>query len=173
MKKTLSAAVVAAGLSAGGASAQDLMLRDQAAITQAITAIAAGADRHDWPRVRAALSDTVTLDYTSLWGGEPTTQEADAVVAEWAGFLPGFDVTQHLVTNHTVALVSETAATAQADFQATHRTGDDLWVLGGRYDYDLLKTGDRWTVSSISMTALWETGDRGLVAVAAGRMEAN
>ena len=116
MKRTLSAAVVAAGFSAGGASAQDLMLHDQAAITQAITAIAAGADRHDWSRVRAALSDTVTLDYTSLWGGEPTTQEADAVVAEWAGFRPGVDVTQHLATNNTTAMLTEATATAQADF---------------------------------------------------------
>ena len=61
------------------------------------------------------------------------------------------------------------AAVAEADFTATHRIGDDLWTLGGRYTYELTNTGDRWRVTSLTMTALWETGDRGLVATAGQR----
>ena len=40
-------------------------------ISRSITDIAAGADRHDWKRVRGAFADNVTVDYTSLWGGSP------------------------------------------------------------------------------------------------------
>ncbi|EBA12065.1 nuclear transport factor 2 family protein [Roseobacter sp. CCS2] len=145
---------------------------DRNDIIAPITAIAAGADRHDWDRVRAAFADEVTLDYTSLWGGDPATQTADAVVEQWSGFLPGFETTHHMVTNHTVTSASDVSATVEADFTATHRIGDDLWVLGGRYDYDLIEVNGDWKVSSMTMTALWETGDRGLVGQAAERAAA-
>ncbi len=146
----------------------------QADISTAITDIAAGADRHDWTRVRGAFADTVTTDYTSLWGGGPVTQPAYELVAGWSAFLPGFDATHHMVTNHTITSLSDTSATAQADFTATHRLDDDLWVLGGRYDYELAKSDGRWVVTSMTMTGIWESGDRGLVALAGQRAaEAN
>ncbi len=146
----------------------------QADISNAITDIAAGADRHDWPRVRSAFADTVTTDYTSLWGGDPVTQPADELVAGWSAFLPGFDSTHHMVANHSINSLTDTSAKAQADFIATHLLDDGLWVLGGRYDYELEKSEDRWVVTSMTMTAVWETGDRGLVAIAGQRAaEAN
>ena len=129
-------------------------------IVKTITSIAAGADRHDWGRVRSAMADEITTDYTSLFGGEPVTQPADALVKSWAGFLPGFDSTHHMVTNHTVTSAAAGTATAEADFTATHRIGDALWVLGGRYSYRLSKSDSGWIVTSLSMHALWETGDR-------------
>eukprot|EP00903_Cladosiphon_okamuranus_P000899 g897.t1 len=144
-------------------------MADQTEITATLTDIAAGADRHDWPRVREAFADTVTTDYTSLWGGDPVTQPADELVAGWSAFLPGFDSTHHMVTNHTVTSETGTSATAEADFTATHRIGDGLWTLGGRYSYELVRSDDRWKVTSMTMTALWETGDRGLVATAGER----
>ncbi len=163
MKRSLIAMLAAITMIGGPA------LADQTDITRTLTDIAAGADRHDWTRVRDAFADHVTIDYTSLWGGDPATQPADELVAGWAAFLPGFDSTHHMVTNHAITSVSEIAATAQADFTATHRLDDGLWVLGGRYDYALEKTGDRWVVTTMTMTALWETGDRGLVALAGER----
>ncbi|MDE0033342.1 MAG: nuclear transport factor 2 family protein [Deltaproteobacteria bacterium] len=129
-------------------------------IVKTITSIAAGADRHDWGRVRSAMSDEITTDYTSLFGGEPVTQPADDLVKSWAGFLPGFDSTHHMVTNHTVTSAAADTATAEADFTATHRIGDALWVLGGRYSYRLSRSDAGWIVTSMSMHALWETGDR-------------
>lgn len=163
MVRTLMAAAVAATLMSGVAFA------DQTRISLAITDIAAGADRHDWDRVRGAFSDTVTTDYTSLWGGKPVTQTADELVAGWANFLPGFDTTHHMVTNHAVTYTDASTARAEADFTATHRIGNELWVLGGRYSYKLKQTKGRWLVTDMKMTALWETGDRGLTAKAAER----
>ena len=138
-------------------------------ISRSITDIAAGADRHDWMRVRAAFADEVTVDYSSLWGGSAATQTSDELVAGWSAFLPGFDGTHHMVTNHTVSALTNDTATAQADFTATHRIDDQLWTLGGRYTYELEQAGNRWVVTSLTMTALWETGDRGLVALAGER----
>ncbi|MDA4848437.1 nuclear transport factor 2 family protein [Hoeflea poritis] len=156
---TAAAATIVAGVA----------LADQAEISRSITDIAAGADRHDWSRVRDAFDETVTTDYTSLWGGDPVTQPADELVAGWSGFLPGFDRTHHMVTNHTITSIDDDNATAEADFTATHRIDDKLWTLGGRYSYELKQTEDRWLVTSMTMTALWETGDRGLVGIAGER----
>ncbi len=147
-------------------------MADQTEITRTLTDIAAGADRHEWTRVRAAFADTVTTDYTGLWGGDPVTQLADELVAGWAAFLPGFEITHHMVTNHTVTETTDTAAKAEADLTATHRIEDGFWVLGGRYSYDLVKDGDRWKVTSMTMTPLWETGDRALVGLAGERAAA-
>ncbi|MEM9626167.1 MAG: nuclear transport factor 2 family protein [Pseudomonadota bacterium] len=163
------AATIAAATLLGGAA-----MADQAEISRSITDIAAGADRHDWERVRSAFADTVTTDYTSLWGGDPVTQPADELVAGWSSFLPGFDVTHHMVANHAITSIGDATATAEADFTATHRIDDQLWTLGGRYSYELAQSGERWLVTSMTMTALWETGDRGLVAMAGARAaEAN
>ncbi|MFQ6549374.1 nuclear transport factor 2 family protein [Aestuariibius sp. 2305UL40-4] len=163
MKHTLFPTLAAATLIGGGAMA------DPAEITRSITDIAAGADRGDWGRVRSAFAETVTTDYTSLWGGDPATQPADELVGGWSSFLPGFDNTHHMVTNHTITPVGDTFAIAEADFTATHRIDDDLWTLGGRYTYELEQSGNRWLVTSMTMTALWETGDRGLVGLAGER----
>ncbi|MEX0287023.1 MAG: nuclear transport factor 2 family protein [Paracoccaceae bacterium] len=167
MTKRFAAALVAATTLSAPAMA------DMVEISRTITDIAAGADRHDWARVRDAFSDSVTVDYTSLWGGEPATQAADDLVAGWQGFLPGFDMTHHMVTNHTVVSQDGDSALVQAEFTATHRVDDMLWTLGGRYTYEMKPAESRWRVTSLTMTALWETGDRGIVAIASERAAAN
>ena len=136
------------------------------------TDIAAGADRHEWDRVRSAMTDEVTTDYTRLFGDEPVTQPADELVKGWANFLPGFETTQHMITNQAVKSVEGDRASAESDVLVTHRIGENFWVLGARYSYELRKVDSNWLVSSMSITPLWETGDRGLVQQAAERSAA-
>lgn len=163
MTRMFFAALSAATLIGGAAMA------DQVEITRSITDIAAGADRQDWTRVRGAFADEVTTDYTSLWGGDPLAQSADDLVAGWAAYLPGYDITHHMVTNHAVTKIEGTTAKAEADFTATHRIDEVLWTLGGRYSFELVQSDDRWLVTSMTMIALWETGDRALVTLAGER----
>jgi hypothetical protein len=54
-------------------------------------------DRRHWVAVRAALTDEVDTDYSSLFGGTPERIPADDLVARWQSLLPGFDATQHLI----------------------------------------------------------------------------
>ncbi|WP_454853482.1 nuclear transport factor 2 family protein [Rhizobium binxianense] len=145
------------------AKAEGIGPDDRAAIIDTITDIAAGADRHQWDRVRGAFAETVTLDYTSLWGGEPATLPAGEIVAQWSGFLPGFDETLHLISNHAIAGSGEATATAEADFQAFHRIGRDVWSLMGHYRYELARVDGAWKVKRLTMRHSFETGDRGLV----------
>ncbi|WP_126976156.1 nuclear transport factor 2 family protein [Frigidibacter oleivorans] len=142
--------------------AQPIPAEDRFAMIDAVTAIAAGADRHDWHRVLTAFDEVVTLDYTSLWGGEPTTQNAEEVVTQWRAFLPGFDQTLHLVANHTVMAFDGRSAVMEADFQASHRIGAEQWVISGHYEYGLVKSDGRWRVSSLKMQWTHEFGDREL-----------
>jgi hypothetical protein len=168
--KFLAITVAIGGLLAGSAAhAETISLDDRAAIIDTITDIAAGADRQQWDRVRGAFANSVTLDYTSLWGGEPTVRRAEEIVAQWSGFLPGFDETLHLVTNHAIVGSTGSTAIAEADFQAIHRIDRDMWVLMGHYRYDLAKVEGIWKVSRMVMTYTHETGDRSLVEKAAAR----
>ncbi|WP_367117758.1 nuclear transport factor 2 family protein [Mesorhizobium sp.] len=57
------------------------------------------ADLREWNRVRSYFAARVTTDYTSLFGGEAATSDRDALIAQWQDLLPGFDATQHLITN--------------------------------------------------------------------------
>jgi len=50
--------------------------RDRVAITDVVTAIARGADLHQWDAVRAAFAARVRLDY-----GEPDDLAPDAIIA--------------------------------------------------------------------------------------------
>jgi hypothetical protein len=151
------------------AKAEGIGPDDRTAIIDTITDIAAGADRHQWERVRGAFAETVTLDYTSLWGGEPQRLPAGEIVAQWSGFLPGFDETLHLISNHAIAGSGEASATAEADFQAFHRIGREVWSLMGHYHYELARIGGAWKVTRLTMRHSFETGDRGLVNRAAER----
>lgn len=169
MKTLALISAVGAVLACPAARAETISLDDRMAIITTITDIAAGADRHQWDRVRGAFADRVTLDYTSLWGGEASTQSADEVVTQWSGFLPGFDKTLHLVTNHTILEGTGTTAVAEADFQAVHSIDHNMWILMGHYRYDLTKVDGAWKVSRLVMTHTHESGDRGLASQAAER----
>ncbi len=57
----------------------------------------------------------------------------------------------HLVTNHTIVAADEDSATAEADFQAAHRIGTDMWVLMGHYRYELVKVAGDWKVQAMTM----------------------
>ena len=50
-------------------------------------------DDRAWPAVRARLTDEVSSDYTSLFGGAPERLTGDALMTRWQGLLPGFDGT--------------------------------------------------------------------------------
>lgn len=170
--KTLLLAAAMIATENSGANAEPLSVEDRVAIIDTITDVAAGADRHQWERVRNALSSEVTLDYTSLWGGSPTTQSGADIVAQWSGFLPGFDQTLHLVTNHAIVESGQDKAVAEADFQASHRIGQDLWVLLGHYRYQLAKQDGDWKITGLTMVYTHEWGDRDLVRRAGERNSA-
>ncbi|NKY89745.1 nuclear transport factor 2 family protein [Nocardia veterana] len=140
------------------------------AVAETCTRMAVHADRREWELLRGLFADKVVLDYTSLNGGEPAQLTPQEIVDAWAAALGGYDATQHLVGNQLVQLDGDRAV-CTASFQATHRLsvahGSGLWTLGGDYRWELARTGTRWLIISVTMTATWGHGNQDLPARAA------
>lgn len=140
-------------------------------IAETCTRMAVHADRREWALLRGLFADKVLLDYTSLNGGDPVRLTPQEIVDAWSATLGGFDATQHLIANHLVQVAGD-GAVCTASFQATHRLatshGAPLWTLGGDYRWELARTGGRWLITAVVMTATWGDGNRDLPAQAAG-----
>lgn len=139
-------------------------------IIETCTRMAWHADQREWARLEAVFADEVTLDYTSLNGGDPAVLTPAQIIEAWSATLGGFDATQHLITNHLVDIDGDSAVCTAA-FQATHRLanphGSPLWTLGGTYRFGLVRTGGGWRIASVVMTATWADGNQNLPALAA------
>jgi hypothetical protein len=131
---------------------------DRLDVIDTCTRMAWHADQREWSRLAEVFADEVTLDYTSLNGGEPATLAPGQIVAAWKDALGAFQATQHLLGNHLVTLDGDSAV-CTASFQATHRKTDDiLWTLGGTYRFDLVRTAAGWRIGGVVMTAVWSDG---------------
>ncbi|MFD0688206.1 nuclear transport factor 2 family protein [Actinomadura fibrosa] len=139
-------------------------------ITDTCTRMGWHTDQREWDRLEALFADRVTLDYTSLNGGEPAVLTPREIVGAWSGTLGNLDATQHMITNHLVEADGDRAV-CTASFQATHKLanaeGPELWTLGGTYRFDLLRTAEGWRISGVVMTAVWADGNQDLLAIAA------
>ncbi|MFJ4776303.1 nuclear transport factor 2 family protein [Streptomyces sp. NPDC088762] len=118
------------------------------------------ADQRQWEALAGVFADEVTLDYTSLNGGEPVTLTPAQIVEGWRTGLGAYSATQHLLGNHLVSVDGEDAV-CTATFQATHLKGNgSLWTLGGTYRIDLTRSRDAWLITGVVMTAVWSAGER-------------
>ncbi|TIT20008.1 MAG: nuclear transport factor 2 family protein [Mesorhizobium sp.] len=168
----VSAAMISAvSAPASSASGDALTVEDRIAIAEAVAGIGLYADLREWNRVRSYFAARVTTDYTSLFGGEATTSDRDALIALWQGLLPGFDATQHLITNITVEGAGNDAV-ARSHVRATHWIGGRFWTVGGSYLHRLVRTPEGWRVNAIAIHRLYEEGDRAVLAAGADRAKA-
>ena len=130
------------------------------------------ADRREWDSLNDVLAPRVRLDYTSLNGGEAATVERGDITAAWRNGLGGLTATQHLVSNHLVAIDGD-QATCTAAFQATHvlanPLGEPTWTLGGHYRFELTLTSVGWRIAAVTMTADWATGNQQIMTLAVAR----
>jgi hypothetical protein len=127
-------------------------------------------DDHQWSRVEAALDETVSRDYTSLFGGKPDAIAGSALVAEWREMLTGLDSHQHL-TGPAVVDFDREGAPAAVHVVGTHVLEGDPgspWVVGGTYRFGLHRREGRWRIAAIKLDTRWQTGDAAILGRAAG-----
>ncbi|OIJ85087.1 hypothetical protein BIV25_44885 [Streptomyces sp. MUSC 14] len=140
-------------------------------VADTCTRMAVHTDRREWALLRGLFANEVLLDYTSLNGGEPVQLTPQEISDAWSATLGGYDATQHLIANHLVQAHGDRAV-CTASFQATHRLADphgaSPWTLGGDYRWELTRTGGRWLITSVVMTATWSDGSKNLPAQAVG-----
>ena len=87
----------------------------------------------------------------------------------WSATLGGLDATHHLTGNYLIDVEAD-HATARFAATATHRRagghGDPLWTLGARYHAELHRTGGRWLITALTMTAIWDQGNQAILSPA-------
>jgi hypothetical protein len=145
-------------------------IADRLDIIELISKLSINLDARDWGAVRGLFTDEVYSDRTSLFGGEPVTLGADEFVEGWRQSLDNLDAVNHLVANHVITLEGDKAKCA-ANMQGVHvfhnPSGDDMWNVGGRHDYQLQRTAAGWRIAGLTFTISWATGNMNIVNLAA------
>jgi hypothetical protein len=138
-------------------------------IIMTITNLFGGADEHHWTKVESTMTDTVLLDYTSFVGGEPANLSPQQITGSWAGFLPGFDKTDHQLSDFKV-ITNKQKATAIYRGKADHFIDNEVWTVEGTYESELKMIDDVWKVSSLEFNFEQQSGNTTLPAEATNRM---
>ncbi len=140
---------------------------DQAEMIRIADAIDAAVDAKDWPLARSYFTDEITVDFTSLVGGEPATIPADGLIAGWSGNLTAEKTSFHLRGNHRVTFTGEDSAVMLSHGYAWNRMergaleengGNPLWEVWGTYEHGFERTGEGWKVNAMTFTATAERG---------------
>lgn len=141
---------------------------DLAGVKTTVAAIPMAVDLGAYALAETLFAPEVTIDYTSLWGGDANTMTPPELMAAWRGIVPGFDATWHELGPVTAAIDGD-IATATAFVDGRHWIGTELWRPIGTYDWTLTRAGDAWQVTSMTFTLTGEIGDRALAAQAMDR----
>jgi hypothetical protein len=136
-------------------------------VISVVSSIPLAVDLAAYDLAEQAFAPEVVIDYTSLWGGEPSTMTPPALMDAWRGIVPGFDATWHELSDVRATVTGDTA-TATAFVDGRHWIGDQLWRPVGTYNWDLTRIDGNWKVTRMEFAMTEEIGDR---AVATQAME--
>lgn len=143
-------------------------LVDQAEMVRIADAIDASVDAKDWEAARSFFTDEITVDFTSLAGGEPATIPADGLIAGWSGNLTEEKTSFHLRGNHRITFHTPDSATMVSHGYAWNRMergaleengGEALWEVWGTYVHGFERTAEGWKVNAMTFTATAERGN--------------
>ena len=140
---------------------------DVAEMTRIADAIDSAVDAKDWALARSYFTDEITVDFSSLVGGEPTTIPADGLIAGWSGNLTAEKKSFHLRGNHRVTFEDANNATMLSHGYAWNRMergmleengGNPLWEVWGTYEHGFARTDEGWKVDFMAFYATAERG---------------
>ena len=148
---------------------------DKLAAAETVYRYALGVDTRDWSLYREQFADRVRVDFS---GYDARMSAVELAADDWvAGVRPLFDAlhaTHHMMANPIVDLAGETAR-VRMYVQATHVLDPDdpasIYTLGGYYDDDLVRQGDRWILTGVKLTVLWRSGDPSIMETASSAGE--
>jgi hypothetical protein len=150
-------------------------MTDRIEIADCIGAFAVHVDHRQWNALLALFAPQVAVDYTSLFGGEPSTLSREQLIGNWRQLLPGFTQTTHVIGCPTIAVSGETARAA-ASVVAWHfikepaLKGNDHWLVGGCYEFRFTKLDGSWRISGLTLARAWAEGNLDLPRLASERV---
>jgi hypothetical protein len=144
-------------------------LDDENEIRKLVLRFSLGMDTRDVGLFRAAWADEVELDLHTLAKDViplSGTRRADEYARDVIALLSGFTATQHVSTNHLIAVDGDTA-TCTCYTLATHylrRDAGESWLTAGsRYELVALRTrATGWRFTRFALRGLWTSGDRSI-----------
>jgi hypothetical protein len=142
---------------------------DRAEIIETVNNVGIYADRHNWQGIEQCFADEVLLDYTSMVGGKPAKLKASQIIKTWKGFLPGFKLTQHAITNHKVTTSGKEAdcfSYVNAIHYLPNDSGEDTWTVMGYYEHHLIKTDSGWKIDKMKFNLTLIQGNKKLAELA-------
>ncbi len=174
MKQLLTSSIVALGIGTA-AFAQDTgqpvtaeTMVDRAKMIRIADAIDAAVDAKDWATARGFFTDEITVDFTSLVGGEPATIPADGLIAGWSGNLTAEKTSFHLRGNHAITFQGADDALMFSHGYAWNwmesgaldaNGGDPFWEVWGTYEHGFTRTEDGWRVNAMTFNATAQRGN--------------
>lgn len=122
---------------------------------------ATGVDTRDWKLYRSIFAEHIDIDFSSYNGRDPSTMAADEWVAGVQPLFMGLAATQHSMTNPRVTGDGD-QATVTMYMQAEHFLDFEdptAWfTIGGYYTDRVVRAGDGWRLSAVTLTVLWRRG---------------
>ena len=144
------------------------MNTDRDEITDVLIRYATALDTRDWHLFDSCFTEDAIADYGTL-GGRNQGREA---IRNAVAILAGFDRTQHLIGNISITVdADEAQAVCYLHAQHVIDGGDsvELLTIGGIYRDRIIRTPIGWRIAQRKLEPVWQSGDSGLISVAAQR----
>ena len=150
---------------------------DKESIRRTVTSVGEMWDSHRFAEAKEFFTSIVEIDYTSLGAPAVTQDPIDQLESNWKAVLPMFDKTAHHIDTFTFTSLDSNTVRVNSKVLAYHflsnsTTGDDSWVLRGRYTHELLKN-DNWKISKMKLTVEEQSGNLALIIEATQRKTKN
>ncbi len=139
----------------------DIEVADRLAIVELTNRYCWALDEHNWDD----LVNVFTPNPTAVLLTDGTLEGVDEIIARVRAALEHLDGTQHMVTNHRIAVDSD-KATCNCYLQAQHFRGHpdgNNFMVAGRYDDRLVRTDEGWRISHRELTTMWTDGNLAVV----------
>ncbi|HWR25614.1 MAG TPA: nuclear transport factor 2 family protein [Methanosarcina sp.] len=130
-------------------------LLDERDIINIVNSIGIYADRHNWDKLSQAFAFEVLLDYSSM-GAPAEKLKPPEIITRWKALLPGFKMTQHVITNHRVTITGDEAecfSYVVATHYLPNPSAKNIWLVMGYYEHHLIRTSAGWKIDRMKLTA--------------------
>jgi 3-phenylpropionate/cinnamic acid dioxygenase small subunit len=132
-------------------------IEDRVAIVDVTFAYAWALDMKQWDELTDVFLPDATAELSS-----PMLHGVEAIQQRVASALTLLDASQHLISNHQVEVDGDTArCRCQLSAQHVRRgvEGGETFIVGGRYEDDLVRTPAGWRIRHRKLTIEWREGN--------------